>query len=72
MAKKNEQDVKKCWVCKSILVDDGKLGLCPKCINKYGSPAAALGLLDLGIVGKQLVKNGGKIAEVSANVVKRL
>ncbi|GHU57103.1 hypothetical protein FACS1894132_14750 [Clostridia bacterium] len=58
--------------CKSILVEDGKLGLCPKCINKYGSPATALGLLGLGIAGKQLLKNGGKIVKVEASTVKNI
>ena len=30
---------KKCWACKRTLVGDSKLGLCPDCLNKYGSPA---------------------------------
>ena len=33
---------KKCRACKRTLVGDSKLGLCPDCLNKYGSPAAAV------------------------------
>ena len=42
MEKNNE---KKCWACKRILLTESKTGLCPDCINKYGSPAAAVAAL---------------------------
>ncbi len=72
MSSKKEQDAKKCWACKSVLVEDSKLGLCPKYINKYGTPVAAVGSLGLIFAGKQLLKNGGKIVKVAANVVKNI
>jgi hypothetical protein len=72
MQNKIEQKEKKCWACKTILIEDGKLGLCPKCINKYGTPAAALALIPISIAGKQLMKNSGKIVKVAANVIKKL
>lgn len=40
MEKKNNE--KKCWACKRILLTDSKTGLCPECLNKYGSPAATI------------------------------
>lgn len=48
---------KKCWACKRTLVDDSKMGLCPDCINKYGSVVAALGL---AVGGRQLKKKWRK------------
>ena len=61
---------KTCWACKRILVGDSKLGLCSDCLNKYGSPAAAAGLLGLAIGGRFLVKNGGKIVKTVAKGIK--
>ena len=34
-----------CWACKRVLIGKSKLGLCPNCVNKYGTPAAAIGVL---------------------------
>lgn len=61
---------KKCWVCKRTLVGNSKMGLCPNCINTYGSPGAGVALLALVVAGKQLVKNGGKIIKVAAQIAK--
>lgn len=61
---------KTCWACKRILVGDSKLGLCSDCLNKYGSPAAAAGLLGLAIGGRFLVKNGGRIVKAVAKGIK--
>lgn len=72
MANKNEKDAKKCWACKSILVENGKFGLCPKCINKYGTPVVAAAAIGLVFAGKQALKNGGKIVKVAANIVKHI
>ena len=58
---------KKCWACKRTLVDDSKMGLCPDCINKYGSVVAALGL---AVGGRQLKKNGEKFIKVASQRTK--
>jgi len=70
MDKKTNEE-KKCWSCKrSYLKNEGKHGLCPKCINKYGSPAAGLGALGLAYGGKQLIKHSGKIIKIVTGMVK--
>lgn len=63
---------KKCWACKRTLVGESKLGLCPDCMNKYGSPAAAIVLAGGAFGLKQLSKNGGKIIKVASKVIRRL
>jgi hypothetical protein len=65
-----ENDDKKCWSCKSILVENGQLGLCPKCINKYGTPVAAVGLVALGLAGTHAFKNRTKIFNFLLNIAK--
>jgi hypothetical protein len=64
-------DNKKCWACGKTLTGGEKLGLCDRCLNKYGSPAAAAGIVGLAIGGKLLVKNGGKILKTVGKIVKR-
>lgn len=61
---------KKCWACKRTLVGDSKMGLCPGCINKYGSIGAAVAALGLTVGGRQLVKHGGKVIKVAAKIIK--
>ena len=51
---------KKCWACKRTLVGDSKMGLCPDCINKYGSVGATAAVLGLAVGGRLLVKHVGK------------
>lgn len=60
---------KKCWACKRTLVGDSKMGLCPGCINDYGSIGAAAAL-GLAVGGRQLVKHGGKIIKVATKIIK--
>ena len=60
----------KCWVCKRTLVGESQLGLCPDCMNKYGSPAAAVLVVGAGVGVRQLVKNGGKIIKVMTKIVR--
>ena len=61
---------KKCWACKRTLVGDSKMGLCPDCINTYGSVGAAVAALVLAVSGRQLVKHSGKIIKVAAKIIK--
>ena len=70
MAKNQKNDEKTCWACKRVIVEDAKLGLCPDCLNKYGSPAVAIGVSSLAVGGKWLLKNGVKVAKSTRNVVK--
>ena len=51
---------KKCWACKRTLVGESKLGLCPKCLNRYGTPVTAIAALGISVGARQLVKNGWK------------
>lgn len=46
------------------------MGLCPNCVNKYGTPAAAVAALGLVVGGRYLIKNGGKIAKGVAEAAK--
>lgn len=63
---------KTCWACKRILIGESKLGLCPDCLNKYGTPAAAAFTLGLGLGGRYLVKNAGKIGKGILNIAKNI
>ena len=72
MKTNTEKEEKICWACKRILVGGSKLGLCPNCLNKYGSPAAALGIGGITLLGKKVLKNGGKIAKGVIDVVKSI
>ena len=70
--KKTDKEEKICWACKRTLVEESKLGLCPDCVNKYGTPAAAVGLLGLGLLGRQALKHSGKAVKVVANVIRQI
>lgn len=74
MNKNTEKDEKVCLTCKRILVGESKLGLCPKCINDYGSPLAVIGAIGIGgilYLGKGWVmKNGGKVVKGAIDVIK--
>jgi ribosomal protein S27E len=71
MKKKIDKEEKICWACKRTLVEESKLGLCPDCVNKYGTPAAAACALGLGVLGKQaLKKHGGKAVKVVTKVIR--
>ncbi len=72
MKKKTDNEDKICWACERTLVGESKLGLCPDCVNKYGTPAAAVGLLGLGLLGRQALKHSGKAVKVVANVIRHI
>ena len=63
---------KTCWACKRILIGESKLGLCPACLNKYGSRAAGVGVFIVGVGLNTLRKNAGKIEKGIINVVKNI
>ena len=65
-----EKDEKVCWACKRILIGDSKMGLCPACLNKYGSYVAVFAASS-PVVGILLLKNKDKIVEtiVKANSI---
>ena len=64
------EENKKCWACKRILVGNSKMGLCPDCINKYGSVGAAFAAIGVTVGGRQLVKHSGKIVRVATKIIK--
>lgn len=73
--KKTDKEEKICWACKRTLVEESKLGLCPDCVNKYGTPAAAVGVLGLSLLGRQALKHSGKAGKavkVVANVIRQI
>lgn len=72
MKNNNDKDDKNCWSCKRMLVEDSKLGLCPDCVNKFGTPVAAAAVLGLGLLGRQALKNSGKAVKVVANVIRQI
>ena len=60
---KKKTDNKKCSICGRILVGKSKTGLCPDCLNKYGTPVAAAGAGGLMLGVKAVIKNRDKIAK---------
>lgn len=71
--KGNEEKTKKiCWACKRINDENSKFGMCPNCINKYGTPVAAFGIAGLTYVGSKTFKNSGKIVKGAFNVIKSI
>lgn len=63
----------KCKKCKRIIPtgQKAKMGLCPGCFNEVGTVGAILGAGGLAFLGKKVIKNGGKIIEVAAKVIKK-
>jgi hypothetical protein len=71
MKTNTETDEKICWACKRILVEESKLGLCPDCLNKYGTPVAAISIGSIASLGIRWVfKNGGKVAKGAFDLIK--
>lgn len=74
MIKNNDkkQDEKICWACKRVITGKSTFGLCPNCVNKYGTPAACVVAIGIGVGGKKLLKNSGKIINVAVKIAKNL
>lgn len=77
MKQKNDKE-RKCSICKRAITADDKTGLCPKCVNKYGTPAAAVGVGALGMGVRFVVQHKDKIingavkaAKIAVNLVKK-
>ena len=73
-----KQVTKKCKICGKSIDGDGKLQLCPRCLNKYGTPAAGFGLGGLALSARvifknkdKLVKSAVKLGSVMLNIIKR-
>ena len=62
---------KNCWACGKSLTGGEKLGLCDGFLNKYGTPAAAVAALGIGIGAKFFIKNGGKIVKNALKILNK-
>lgn len=75
METNTEKNEKICWACKRTLVAESKFGLCPVCLNKYGSQVVALGILGIGSIVslgfRSILKNDEKFAKIVTDVIKR-
>ena len=69
---KIKKDSKKCKICKRTLTGKSKTGLCPDCINKYGTPAAGVGIGAAALGIKQAVKHKDAIGKGVKTVGKAL
>lgn len=76
--KQKKDKVRKCNICKRAITEDDKTGLCPKCLNKYGTPAAAVGVgalsmgVKIAIKHKDKIINGAiKVAKIAVNLIKK-
>ena len=63
---------KKCRACKRVIIGKSRFGLCPDCLNKYGSPVIAAGAVGLAVGGRFLIKNGGKVIGVLGKGIKMI
>ena len=76
MKTNTEKDEEVCWACKRTLVGESNFGLCPNCIDKYGSPLAAIstiGFTSLFYFGKgSLKKNSGKVLRGAIDAIKHI
>ena len=70
MKTNTEKDEKICLACKRILIGESKLGLCPDCLNKYGSVGVTLGLGGIAFLWNEVWKNRGNIAKSAIDVIK--
>ena len=70
MLMKKKINEKKCRICARTLEGKSKTGLCPSCVNKYGTPAAATGVAGLMVGAKVVVKNRNKIAKGAVKIGK--
>jgi len=70
MKANTEKDEKICWACKRILVGGSTIGLCPDCLNNYGTKAAKIGIGGLGLLGIMVWKNGGEILKGAIDGIK--
>lgn len=61
--KKKTRTESKCKICGRTISKGSKLKMCPDCINKYGTPAAGVGLGGAIIGVKAAVKHKDKIAK---------
>lgn len=63
MQMQKNQNHKKCWGCGKIIVGDSKFGLCPECVNKFGTPAAAALSVGGAFLVKKAIDNKEKIVK---------
>ena len=69
---KSKNNNMKCKICKRTLTEKSKTGLCPDCLNKYGTPAAGVGIGAAALGIKQAVKHKDAIGKGVKTVGKAL
>lgn len=69
---KIKKDSRKCKICKRTITGKSKTGLCPDCMNKYGTPAAGVGIGAAALGIKQAVKHKATIGKGVKTVGKAL
>ena len=67
-----ENNENTCWACKRILVGNSKLGLCPDCMNKYGSAASTVGVFGICGIIRFLIKNSDKALKIVAKGIEAI
>jgi len=63
MKKNKNEETKKCWKCGREIINEGKFGLCPTCVNEYGTPLMAVAGCGFAVGVKYAVENHDKIAK---------
>lgn len=71
MKKNSNKEEKKCWACKRTLVEENKLGLCPDCVNKYGTLGVMAGGLGLFFNRKTILKIGEQAVKVVPSLMRK-
>lgn len=68
MTQETNNEMAVCKSCGRTLDDGGQFGLCPACVNKFGSPLIAGGAL---AVGYAIKKFGPRAAKFLFALIKR-
>ena len=73
--KTNNKGENICLSCDRIILGESKTGLCPACVDKYGTPAALIALVPAGFGLRKILRlawsNKGEIIKVATNLIKR-
>lgn len=67
-----EEKMKKCCIpwCDRIVSEDEKLGMCPECVNRYGSLLITGGMVTVITNRNKIIKGAGKTLKVIMRTIK--